>query len=107
MSGARCGPACARSWSKPVWPMWSPGRCPNTSAGLPTITAPRKPDAAGRVPPAEGRQLAARAVGPGQDLEIVTGGVAEVDAATAVVGVELAGPPPGRICPVWQAARGD
>src|SRR6185295_13797546 len=47
---------------------------------------------------------AARAVGPGEYLEVMTGRVLEVDAAAAVVVVDLAGSAAPRIGPVLQTA---
>ena len=51
--------------------------------------------------------LAARAVGPGQDLHAMPGGVGEVHAAAAVAVVDLAGPFGARVRPVLQATRLD
>src|SRR5271166_6481527 len=58
-------------------------------------------------PPQRRVCLAARAVGPGENLQEVASGVAEVDPAAAVVGVDLARPTSARVGPVLQAARLD
>ncbi len=53
------------------------------------------------------RRLTARAVGSGEDLQGMASGVSEVDAATTVVGVDLARPLAARVRPVLQPPRLD
>ena len=57
--------------------------------------------------PRGGTDLAARAVGPSEDLHAMPGGIREVHPAAAVAVVDLAGPFGARVRPVRQAARFD
>src|SRR5689334_17698023 len=45
------------------------------------------------------------AIGPGDDFQIVPAGIAPVDPTPAVIAVDLALPPPGRIRPVVEIAQ--